>query len=226
MNVVELWNASKVVRLPDGSDFTVLHEVSLSIAPSDRVAILGRSGSGKTTLLNVLGLIEPLTSGTLTVAGQEIHNLRGATVSRLRGNTFGFVYQRFCLMDHLTAVENVEAPLLHLGRGRRRWRRSRAVEALERVGLADRLHHRPAQLSGGEQQRVAIARAIVHEPKVILADEPTGSLDQETGTRVMNIIASLSEHLGTALVVVTHDREIAAVCNRVVQLDRGTVVSP
>lgn len=225
MKLVELIDGRKIVRLSDGTDLTVLDGVTLGVGGAETVAVLGRSGSGKTTLLSVLGLIEPLTSGTLRVEGQDVGKIGPGTLARLRGRLFGFIYQRFCLMDHLNALENVEAPLVHLGRGTRRSRRQRAIEALERVGLGKRLRHRPSQLSGGEQQRVAIARAIVHEPTVILADEPTGSLDQQTGALVNDLLFSLTEASGTALVIVTHEPEIASRCQRIIRLDRGSILA-
>ena len=225
MKVVELIDGRKVVRLPGGSNLTVLDGVMLAVAHAETVAILGRSGSGKTTLLSVLGLIEPLTSGTLRVEGQDVAKMRPTALARLRGRLFGVIYQRFFLMDHLTALENVEAPLVHLPRGARRSRRQRAIEALQRVGLSERLRHRPAQLSAGEQQRVAIARAMVHEPAVILADEPTGSLDQQTGALVSDLLHSLVETNGMALVIVTHDTGVAARCQRIIRLDQGSIAA-
>ncbi|MEN6430412.1 MAG: ABC transporter ATP-binding protein, partial [Coriobacteriales bacterium] len=186
----------------------------------EAVAILGRSGSGKSTLLGQLGLIDELSGGSYRVDGRETTRLGDRSLARLRAATFGFVYQRFCLMHTLSALKNVEAPLLYSGCPPRD-RRRRALQALERVGLAERAHHRPERLSGGEQQRVAIARALVHRPRVVLADEPTGSLDVQTGAEVMSLLTDLVRDDGLTLVVVTHDAEIASMLDRVLEMRNG-----
>lgn len=221
--MLELNNASKTIRLPAGGDLRVLRDVSLSISAGESLAVLGRSGSGKSTLLGLLGLIDTLNTGSYRVDGRETTGLRDKETAYLRGAAFGFVYQRFCLMSQLSAFRNVEAPLLH-GTRRGIRRRSAVLEALDKVGLAERARHKPDQLSGGEQQRVAIARALVHKPKVILADEPTGSLDVSTGAAVLDLMLELVLGEGVTLVVVTHDPQVAARLGRVVECVDGVLV--
>jgi len=213
----------KSAALRRGHELRVLSGVDLSIEEGEQVAIIGRSGSGKSTLLSILGLLDTPTSGSYSVAGQDVASLGAARLAALRGGVFGFVFQRFCLLGHLSALENVQAAALHRGE-RRTQRRERALAALDLVGLSDRAGHRPGQLSGGEQQRVALARALAGRPRVLLADEPTGSLDQETGARVMDQLYRLVRETGVTLVVVTHDPLVAAGCDRTIQLDRGRVV--
>ncbi len=219
--MLELVDATKTISLPFGSPLHVLRGVSLQIAAGESLAVLGRSGSGKSTLLGLLGLIDTLNSGSYKVDGRETVGLSDKESANLRGTTFGFVYQRFCLMNHLSAFRNVEAPLLH--RGGIAWRQA-VINALDKVGLADRAWHKPDQLSGGEQQRVAIARALVHNPKVILADEPTGSLDVATGRAVLDLMVELVREAGVTLVVVTHDPQIAVRMERVVELVDGVLM--
>lgn len=218
--LLELAGAHKHIALPDGGDLHVVQGASLALSTGESVAILGRSGSGKSTLLGMLGLIDELTSGSYRVDERETTRLGDRSLARLRATTFGFVYQRFCLMHTLSALKNVEAPLLYSGCAPGRRKRA-AHEALERVGLASRAHHRPERLSGGEQQRVAIARALVHGPRVILADEPTGSLDVTTGREVLALLTDLVRDAGLALVVVTHDPQIASRLDRVIEMVDG-----
>jgi putative ABC transport system ATP-binding protein len=197
--------------------------VSLRVGPAERVAVTGPSGSGKSTLLHVLGTLERPDSGVVTVGGRDTSGLSDAEVSAVRGQALGFVFQRFCLLDHLDAVANVALGLLYQG-GDRRARRQAAVSALERVGLGHRLDHRPGQLSGGECQRVAIARAVAGHPAVILADEPTGNLDTVTGAGIIDLLAGLAAD-STAIVVVTHDPRIAAAMSRQVEMRDGRIVA-
>lgn len=218
--MLELTDAVKTISLPAGGNLQVLRGVSLGIAAGESVAILGRSGSGKSTLLGLLGLIDTLNSGSYAVDGIETVGLNDKAAASLRGTVFGFVYQRFCLMSQFSAFRNVEAPLLH-ARGWRPRRREAVFEALDKVGLADRARHKPDQLSGGEQQRVSIARALVHKPRVILADEPTGSLDVTTGAAVLDLMLELVRDAGVTLVVVTHDPQIAAQLGRVIEITDG-----
>lgn len=218
--LLELTDAHKYVALPDGEDLHVVQGASLTLSAGESVAVLGRSGSGKSTLLGMLGLIDSLSSGSYRVDQRETTRLGDLSLARLRATAFGFVYQRFCLMHALSALKNVEAPLLYSGCTPRHRTRI-AMDALERVGLAERAHHRPERLSGGEQQRVAIARALVHEPRVVLADEPTGSLDVATGQDVLVLLTDLVRDAGLALVVVTHDPQIAAGLDRVLEMTDG-----
>jgi ABC-type lipoprotein export system ATPase subunit len=203
----------------------VLRGVTLEIRRGERVAVLGKSGSGKSTLLNLLGGIDQPTKGSLEVAGRQLDRLSGRALARFRSAAVGMIFQSFNLIPSRTALENVELPMIFAGRPPRE-RRAEARRALEVVGLAGRLHHRPDELSGGEAQRVAVARALVNNPDVVLADEPTGNLDSATAREVIDL---LSEHVrarGTTLLLVTHDEEMARSCtDRVVRLKDGRLVS-
>ncbi|MDO8964131.1 MAG: ABC transporter ATP-binding protein [Coriobacteriia bacterium] len=216
----ELAGAEKTVSLPGGKPLRVVRDVSFAVSAGESVAILGRSGSGKSTLLGILGLIDSLDAGSYMVDGCETTRLGDRQLARRRSQDFGFVFQRFCLMGGLSALKNVEAPLLY-SQSARKGRHRTAMEALDRVGLADRAHHRPERLSGGEQQRVAIARALVHRPRVILADEPTGSLDVATGGEVLSLLTGLVRDDAATLIMVTHDPQLAARLDRTLHMDEG-----
>jgi putative ABC transport system ATP-binding protein len=221
MSLIEMSGISREVRLPDESVLPILTGVDLSVAPGEHVSIVGRSGSGKSTLLNLLGLLDTPTSGTYLLDGEPTDALRARRRSRLRGEVFGFVFQQFNLLPRRTAAENVAAPLLY-ARGREYLTRRRtAREMLDRVGLGARADQVPERLSGGEQQRVAIARALVRSPRVVLADEPTGALDVETGVHVMALLARATAENGAALVTITHDLSVAALASRQYRLDGG-----
>lgn len=198
--------------------------VSLSLEEGDMVAIMGASGCGKTTLLNMLSGIDEPSAGSVHVQGHPLFGVTDRQRTALRAKHFGFIFQDFNLLPVLSARENVELPLL-LGGVDPGEARQRAMEALDRVGLADRAEHRPAELSGGQQQRVAVARAIVHQPAVILCDEPTGNLDSTTSKAVMRLLKSLNDHQRTAFLIVTHDPLIAEQCQRVVTMHDGAVVN-
>ena len=202
-----------------------LRGVSLEVKRGERVALLGKSGSGKSTLLNLLGGLDHASSGGLHVGGHDLDRLSRRDLARFRSATVGMIFQSFNLIQSRTAIENVELPMIFAGREPRD-RRGSARGALESVGLGDRLHHRPSQMSGGENQRVAVARALVNRPKVVLADEPTGNLDSETARQVMGLIlAHVDEHDAT-LVLVTHDEELARTCtDRVIRLKDGRLLS-
>ena len=197
-----------------------LRGVSVRIEPGDYLAVVGPSGSGKSTLMHLLGALDRPTSGTLRVGGRDVAALDRDELARVRNETIGFVFQAFQLLPRTSAVDNVAMPLVYRG-VRRSERRRRAVAALEAVGMGNRLDHTPNQLSGGEQQRVAIARALVGDPQVILADEPTGNLDSVRGGEVMDLLESLNRDRGVALVVVTHDLEIAARAHRQLRMRDG-----
>jgi putative ABC transport system ATP-binding protein len=221
MTLIEMTGISRSVPLPDESVLPILTGVDLTVAPGEHVSIVGRSGSGKSTLLNLLGLLDTPTSGTYVLDGEPTDRLRARRRSRLRGEMFGFGFQQFNLLPRRTAAENVAAPLLY-ARGREYLTRRRAArEMLDRVGLGARVDQVPERLSGGEQQRVAIARALVRAPRVVLADEPTGALDVETGAQVMALLAQSAAESGAALITITHDLSVAALASRQYRLSDG-----
>jgi putative ABC transport system ATP-binding protein len=207
----------------DGLSVQALRGVTLEIRHGDYVSIVGRSGSGKSTLMHLLGGLDRPTRGRLLIDGRDVAALSPAEMADLRNRTIGFVFQSFHLLPRTSAVENVALPLVYAG-VRAAQRRRRAAQTLDRVGLGHRLDHRPNQLSGGEQQRVAIARALVTEPAVLLADEPTGNLDTSNGQAVLGLLEELNAESGVALVVVTHDHEVAVRAGREITMRDGEIV--
>ena len=204
----------------EGVTVHALRGVSLTVEQGDYAAVVGPSGSGKSTLMHLLGGLDRPTSGVLRVGGRDVATLSQDELAQVRNATIGFVFQSFQLLGRTSAVDNVAMPLVYRGT-RRAQRRARARAALERVGMGHRLDHRPAQLSGGEQQRVAIARALVGEPQVLLADEPTGNLDTRTGEEVMALLEQLNAEQGVAVVLVTHDLDVAARAARQIRVRDG-----
>ena len=198
--------------------------VNVSIGAGEMIAIMGPSGCGKTTLLNVLSGIDEPTSGEVDINGKTLFSVSDDERSRMRAEYLGFIFQDFNLLPVLSAVENVELPLLLLGKSANE-ARTTALDALSAVGLSDRSDHRPSELSGGQQQRVAIARAIVHNPAVVLCDEPTGNLDSKTSNNVMSLLKSINQKMGTTFLLVTHDSSIAKQCSRILNMDDGEIIS-
>jgi putative ABC transport system ATP-binding protein len=218
--VVELRGVTRSFGAPPT---VALAGVDLTVDEGELLAIVGPSGSGKSTMLNIIGSLDRASSGTVRIAGHDIGGMSDAELSALRAYTIGFVFQQFHLAEGVTALDNVAAGLLYTGLPARR-RRERAQRALEQVGLGERVGHRPHQLSGGERQRVAIARAVVGEPQLLLADEPTGSLDTRSGTDVLEILRGLHS-AGTTVLVITHDNDVAAQMPRRVHVRDGRIVS-
>jgi putative ABC transport system ATP-binding protein len=208
----------------DGVSVEALRGVSLAVEDGGYVAVMGPSGSGKSTLMHLLGGLDHPTSGTIRLGGVDVTTLSADAMAKVRNETIGFVFQAFQLLPRTTAAGNVAMPLVYRGVPGRE-RRRRAEAALAAVGMSHRLGHRPAQLSGGEQQRVAIARALVGDPRVILADEPTGNLDSRTGGDVLDLLERLNAESGVAVVVVTHDAEVAMRARSVVQVRDGLLVA-
>jgi len=218
--IIAVEHVSRAVSDATGT-LTILHDIDFSLQRRQSTAIVGASGSGKSTLLAIIAGLDRPTEGTVRLDGEDLFALDEDARAALRARKLGFVFQSFQLLAHLSALENVMLPLELLGRGDAR---ARAAEMLRRVGLGERLGHYPRTLSGGEQQRVALARAFVVEPEVLLADEPTGSLDHATGERVMELMFEMNREHGTTLVLVTHDRAIAARCDRQLRIEAGRLL--
>ena len=223
MDLIKTDGLYKTYRL-GGGDLAVLKGVSLTIATGELVALMGASGSGKTTLMNILGCLDRPTAGSYFFDGQEISRLSANQRAVLRNSKIGFVFQNFNLLPRTSALENVLLPTNYVEDGlSAKAARQRAVQWLERVGLAERMHHEPAQLSGGQQQRVAIARALVNNPRLVLADEPTGNLDSHTSEEVLQMFQQLNTGQGITMVLVTHDANVAAHAQRVIHIKDGLI---
>ena len=223
MSLVCLRDVTRTVTLPDGDDLHILRGVNLDVAQGEHVSIVGRSGTGKSTMLNIIGLLDTPTSGTYELDGVDTTRLGEGRRARMRGEDFGFVFQQFNIFSARTAAENVEVPLLYAPGPQLLRRHSIAVDMLERVGLGERADSYPGEMSGGEQQRIAIARALVRRPRVILADEPTGALDPDTGRVVMALLEEVARESNAALIVITHDMAVAARAQRAYELYDGTL---
>lgn len=205
------------------SELTVLKGINLKIEEGAFVAIMGPSGSGKTTLLDIIGCLLRPTSGLVIVDGEETNRLNSSELADMRGEHLGFIFQQYNLVQSLTALENVELPMRIVGKGKS-FAKERATELLKIVGLGERLRHKPSQLSGGEQQRVVICRALANEPKIILGDEPTGNLDTKTGLLIMDILKKLNKEKGYTIVLVTHDRNIGNLTDRIINIKDGQII--
>ncbi|MDK4712826.1 MacB family efflux pump subunit [Rhizobium sp. CNPSo 4039] len=220
--IIELKRVRREYQSGDRT-IAVLQDVDLAIAEGEMVAIVGPSGSGKSTLMNIIGLLDRPTSGTYAIAGEETHRLDSDALSKLRREHFGFIFQRYHLLSELTAIGNVEVPAIYVGQSGET-RRARAAALLERLGMSERNGHRPGQLSGGQQQRVSIARALMNNGNVILADEPTGALDRQSGEEVLRILGELHGE-GHTVVIVTHDMNVAARADRIIEISDGRIVA-
>jgi len=221
-NIVSMRGIERVYYKPDGSVLvSALRGVDLDVPAGQSLAIMGPSGSGKSTLMNILGCLDQPTSGSISIAGQDVSSLNDAELSLVRGKQIGFVFQSFNLIQQLTIEENVEVPLFYR-RVRAPQRRIEATAILDRVGLGDRIGHKPSELSGGQQQRAAIARALVTNPSILLADEPTGNLDSKTGNDILQLFDEMNAD-GLTIMVVTHDEEVGKRCNRTIQLLDGLI---
>jgi putative ABC transport system ATP-binding protein len=219
--VVDAENITKVYQMGE-VEVHALRGLSVKIAPGEILSIMGPSGSGKSTLMNILGCLDRPTSGKYSLNGESVATLTDDQLAEIRNRGVGFVFQSFNLLPRATALANVELPMRYAELNGRN-RKEVAKQALEAVGLGDRIHHRPNELSGGEQQRVAIARALVNDPAIIMADEPSGNLDSKAGDEIMALLRSLNQERGTTLIIVTHDPEIAALTDRIISLRDGRI---
>ena len=221
MLMIRIENMCKIYNMGDNSVYA-LNNVSLHVREHEFVSIIGPSGSGKSTLMNMLGCLDVPTSGEYYLDGKEVSKLRENQLAEIRNFKIGFIFQGFNLLKKLTAVENVELPLIYQGVGHKE-RIRRSIEALEMVGLGERVHHTPNELSGGQQQRVAIARALVSNPPLILADEPTGNLDTKSGADVIKTLHYLHKK-GNTIVLITHDNSVAAQAQRIIKIQDGQII--
>ncbi len=221
--MIQTENLTKVYQMGE-DEVHALNGASFTIEKGEMLAIMGPSGSGKSTLMSIIGCLDVPTSGKYTLDGVSVENMEDSKLAEIRGRKIGFVFQQFNLLARTSALENVMLPLTYAGIAGKE-REKRAMEALDRVGLADRTHHAPNELSGGQQQRVAIARAIVNQPAILLADEPTGALDSKTGVEIMELFQNLHKDQGQTVILVTHDSYVARHTDRIIKLSDGHIVS-
>lgn len=219
--LIRFENIYKIYQMGD-TEVRAVDGVSFSVEKGEFLAIIGQSGSGKSTCMNIIGCLDVPTSGSYFLNGRDVSNLNDDELAEIRNEMLGFIFQQYNLLPKLNVIENVKLPLMYSGM-KESEQNKRAMEALERVGLADKYHHRPSQLSGGQQQRVSIARALAGDPSVILADEPTGALDSRTSAEVMEFLTELNE-AGNTIVLITHDNSIAAIAKRVIRLQDGKII--
>jgi len=219
-SVINIKDLTKVYNMGE-IEVEALRGITFKIKKGEVVSIMGPSGSGKSTLMNILGCLDRLTSGEYILDGEDVSNLNDDQLAQIRNQKVGFVFQNFNLLSRSTALANVELPLRYAGLTSNRT--ELATEALDSVGLGDRIHHKPSELSGGQQQRVALARAIINNPAIILADEPTGNLDSKSGDEIMELLLSLNKEYGTTLIIVTHDSKISAQTQRTIHIFDGLI---
>ena len=221
-NIIEMQDIIKRFYIGTPNELTILKGMSLHVAEGEFVSIVGASGSGKSTLMNIIGALDHPTEGEYILGGESINDMKGNKLSDIRNRKIGFVFQTFNLVPRTTALKNVELPMLYGGMGSRE-RTGRARELLEMVGMGDRMKHLPSELSGGQKQRVAIARSMANNPDIILADEPTGALDTETGRLVMDLFHQLNREQGKTIILITHNPELAAETGRVITISDGLI---
>ena len=221
--VISLSYVEKIYSLSDEVQVPALNGISFSVMRGEFLAVVGRSGSGKSTAMNMIGCLDTPTAGKIYLDGKDTQKLSEDSLAHLRGKTIGFIFQRFNLIQSLTALENVTLPMIFQGVSKKD-RVERAKKLLDLVGLSHRLAHRPSELSGGESQRVAIARALANDPEVILADEPTGNLDSDTGRQIVDLLRRLSREEGKTVIMITHDPALAREAGRVIKLKDGVIV--
>lgn len=219
--MIRISDMYKIYRMGDNV-VNALDGIDIHVKPAEFVAIVGPSGSGKSTLMNMIGCLDTPTSGSYILDGKEVSKLRDDKLAEIRNHKIGFIFQGFNLLQKLSALENVELPLVYQGVSTKE-RKRKAIEALEKVGLGDRVHHRPTELSGGQQQRVAIARAIATKPPLLLADEPTGALDSKTGIEIIRLLKDLNEQ-GSTIVLITHDNDLALNARRLIRIQDGQII--
>jgi putative ABC transport system ATP-binding protein len=220
--MIQLRDITKTYHMGN-MDLNVLNGISLSVRQGELIAIMGPSGSGKSTLMNIIGCLDRPTTGTYRFEDRDMGAVSDDELAHVRNRKLGFVFQTFNLLPRFSAIKNVEVPLIYSGVPAKE-RRQRAMPLLQKVGLGDRMDHKPTELSGGQQQRVAIARALVNNPPVLLADEPTGNLDSRSGEDILNILTGLNQQ-GVTVIIVTHDRSVAARCKRVISVKDGLIIS-